>query len=110
MTLTPDAYPGQPLGHAANQCGHYAIGATLGLLVWPALGIAAPVAVALAYGALWEVWWKGLPDWRDGLEDTTHVLCGAGVIVLALGMGWHGAIAGQIGWGFLLAIGVRRRR
>ncbi len=111
MTLRPDAYPGQPYDHATNQAGHYAaVGITAGLALWPLLGPWTPLVVALVYGLGWEVWWQGLPDWRDGLDDTVHVTAGAGLATLVSPTAWGAAAVLHLAWLALLAVGVRRRR
>lgn len=86
--LAPDDFDTDPYGHVTNQAGHAAlIGMPLGV-AFLALGLplwAAPLAVALSYGLIWEwdfqrlVWGRSF-DWRDSLMDTACVMAGASMV------------------------------
>lgn len=110
MIFDPDAFANDWYGYLTNQAGHsYLVGAPLVLALSPWFGIAAPVAVGVGYGLIWEIGIQRGRLWRDSFEDTVHVTTGAAVIASAL-TGSHVAAAICLAaQGALLAIGIWRR-
>jgi hypothetical protein len=107
----PSDFRNDPYAYLTNQAGHaYLVGApaTAILALW--WGIAAPVAVAVAYGLFWEIGVQRGRLWKDSFEDTVHVLAGASVITAALGGDLATVMVCFAAQGILLGIGVWRRR
>lgn len=112
MAIPPSAFPGDPYGHVTNQSGHYAaVGITAALAVLPWWGAASCVIVAAAYALFWEIGVQKGRLWRDSLEDTINVFCGAALVSVAVDMDrYREAWAVHVAWFVLLAIGAWRRR
>ena len=111
MSFAPDDFDGDWYGYLTNQAGHaYLVGAPLALILAPWWGlVAAPFMIGLAYLLAWEIAVQRGRDWRDSLEDSVHVTCGAAVICGALSgdvLTAAGCLALQA---VLLGIGVWRR-
>lgn len=108
--LQSDDYRADWYGYATNQAGHAAlVGMPLALLVMPFLGpIWTPIAVALAYGIVWEWLIQRGGMWADSVEDTAHVMAGASVICGAM-VNHLTASTCVAAWLCLIGLGVARR-
>ncbi|MDF3606159.1 hypothetical protein PE067_08470 [Paracoccus sp. DMF-8] len=116
----PDAYPDDWYRWMGGQAGHAAIiGGPLALIgvaagIW--VGIVGTL-VGLAYWLGWEVLIQRGADWRDSLDDATHVTLGASITSLPFAFvppADHKAAAAAMGavwliWLAVLASGIRKR-
>ncbi len=110
MLFPPSSYPGDPVGHAENQAGHFAIGAALAVAALGTLPATwAWVACGVGYWLLWERLIQHGRNLRDSFEDAVFVTSGAGVLCLAWLQDWAGAIGAVAATGAMLAVGVWRR-
>lgn len=116
----PDAYPDDWYRWMGGQAGHAAI--IGGPLALAQIALGGPVAMAgtlagFVYWLVWETLIQRGRDWRDNLDDATHVALGASLVSMpfafipaperleaAMGMG-----AVYLIWLVLLTVGIHRR-
>lgn len=95
FVITPDDFPGDPLGYAGNQAGHALLGAFLAVL-WACLSTwwPVPVGVVLAYYLAVEV----AQGWSlDGVEDAAYVGAGAALPPAIVAGPWYAAALMAVG-------------
>jgi hypothetical protein len=112
MAFDPDAQERDWYGWLTTQAGHAAlVGMPAAWVLVPFFGpFLAPVIVAVAYLALWEILkQRAAAGWADALTDTACVMAGASTICGAA-VGYWTAATCMTAWGALLAFGVWRRR
>lgn len=110
MLWEPSAFIHDPYAYLCNQAGHaYLVGTPLALLALSFGGIWTPLIVAAVYWLVWELGVQRGRMWRDSIEDTVHVMTGAGVICAALEGGYWPVWALLLAQAVLLAVGVWRR-
>lgn len=104
--------------HLVNQGSHgglVGVGlAFLALAVFPPVWAWVVVAlVYLGYEAFvqsgFDEYYRMTWDWRDSVDDTVNVLCGAGVLISALSWGYWTALTVFGIWAASLAFSVWRR-
>lgn len=104
--MKSSAFLRDPYGYLTNQCGHGVLGIAVATVA-TALGLhwaAQPLAAALLYWLLVEVWGQGLTLLWDSLEDAAHVMAGA-ALAAALALSPGAACAVLAVWGAALAWG-----